>query len=415
MNLKLNSNPPTNKRTLFARSILTLFIIAAVRFGTFIPIPGVDQTYLYQELKNSQILNFISSFSQGNFFVLGLFTLGILPNINASIVIQLLSSTFPPLQRLQKEEGESGRRRILQITRYLTAIIALQYGLVVGFYLKPFVFGWTFFKAAEIALTLTVGSLITLWFSEIITEKGLGNGTSLLVFVNISSSLSTLWRNFGLVNNLAIKICFSFLFLIGVICIIIVQNATRKISLLSVKALFRLESQSLEDSKSYLPFKLNPSGILPLIFSSTLLNGVLAIVSRINSTFTQSNLFNSFYLLLYFLFTLFFSYFYSTISINPLDLSKDLKRMAFTIPSVPPGLATIKFLEQTLNRLSLLSGLFLATIVTLPSLLFYINPDFGALRGLGTTSLFILVGVTIDLSRQIQTYRIVESYDRIEV
>jgi len=412
MGINSNSKSSVNKKTLLERTLVTLVIIAAVRFGTFVPISGIDQSYLYQELKNSQILNFISSFSQGNFFVLGLFTLGILPNINASIVIQLLTSTFPPLQRLQKEEGEAGRRRILQITRYLTAAVALQYGFIVGFYLKPFVFGWTVFKACEIALTLTVGSLITLWFSEIITEQGLGNGTSLLVFVNISSSLPTLISNFALVEALPIKIFFASVFLVGVICIVIMQNATRKIPLLSVKSL----SRSVEKTQqNYLPFKLNPSGILPLIFTSTFLNGFLAIISRVNSNVSQSNLFNTFYLLLYFFLTLFFSYFYSTIAINPIDLSKDLKRMAFTIPTISPGVATIKFLQETLNRLSLLSGLFLATIVTLPSLLFYINPSFSGLRSIGTTSLFILVGVTIDLSRQIQTYRIVESYDSIEV
>lgn len=414
MDLKQGYEYSGSKKTLIDRVIVTLVIIACTRFGTFIPVPGVDQSYLYQELKNSQILNFFSSFSQGDFFVLGLLTLGILPNINASIIIQLLTSIFPPLQRLQKEEGDDGRRKIIQITRFLTAIIAFQYGLIIGFYLKPFVFGWSIFKAIDIAITLLVGALITLWFSEIITEFGIGNGTSVLIFVNIASTLPNVLSNY--ISPLAtldlIQVVFILIFLTGIVFIVIIQNAIRKIPLVSVKSLVRSSSRI---DQSYLPFRLNPSGIMPLIFTSTLLNSLSVLLTRLSIDLSQNKFFTIGYLALYFLFTLFFSYFYSTIAINPIDLSKDLKRMSFTIPSISPGLATIKFLRETLNRLALLSGLFLAIVVTVPNLMSYFNPIVGGFgRSFGATSVLILVGVTVDLSRQIQTYRIVESYDKLE-
>merc|ERR1712157_118089 len=217
---------------------------------------GIDQKYLYTELQNSPILNFFSSFSQGDFFVLGPFTLGILPNINASISMQLLTAVLPFLQKLQKEEGVTGQKKVTQYTRYLTVVIA--------FFLKPFVFGWNLVRAVEIALTLTTGSIIILWLSELITEKGIGNGTSLFIFVNISSALPKTLNNFAvLVPTLPLKLGIGFIFAIGLLSIVVVQGALRKIDLLSVKSLLRESSNS---QSSYLPFRLNPSGIMPLIF-----------------------------------------------------------------------------------------------------------------------------------------------------
>ena len=401
MGLNSLDNSSRTRKNLINRILLTLGIIFFARFGTFIPIPGIDQNYLYKELQNSPILNFFSSFSQGDFFVLGPFTLGILPNINASITMQLLTSISPALQKLQKEEGLSGQKKATQYVRYVTVMIAFIYGLIIAFFLKPFVFGWNFIQAFEIAITLTTGAVIILWLSELITEKGLGNGTSLFIFVNISSALPKTLSNFNTITpTLLSKIGIGFLFCIGLISIVIVQGALRKIDLLSVKSLLREQTNK---QSSYLPFRLNPSGIMPLIFSSGLLNVVIVGINKITILQGLTNFSNIIYTGGYFILTLFFSYYYSTIAIKPRDLADNLKKMNFTIPGTQPGLATMRFLQESLSRLALLGGLFLATIVTLPSLLAFISPG---IKGFGITSLIILVGVAVDFSRQIRFYLI---------
>lgn len=406
-------NRYTNKRSLLNRIIFTLSIITLGRFGSFIPIPGIDQTYLYHELQNSKILNLLSSFSQGNFTVLGLFALGVFPNINAAILLQLLTFVLPTLKRLQKEEGEFGRQQIIKVTRYLTILIALQYGLIVGFYLKPFVLNWSVLLAITIGLTLATGSLILLFFSEVIDEYGIGNGTSLFIFINISSSLPNILKNShcSLDNLKCLIYCVAFI--TAIFFIIILQNATRKVYLISLKQLSNLSSNSVE---THLPFKLNSSGILPLIFASGLINLVLISINNLKINIVLNSSFNIIYLFACFLLTVIFSYFYSTILIDPIDISKDLKKMAFTIPMITPGLSTIKYLQILINRLSILGGLVLATIVSLPNFIIYSNYNTNSFEtGFSASSLLILVGVTIDLSRQIETYRISGSYDNIKI
>jgi preprotein translocase subunit SecY len=318
MGLNFLGDESRSRENLLNRIFLTLGIILFARLGTFLPLQGIDQKYLYTELQNSPILNFFSSFSQGDFFVLGPFTLGILPNINASISIQLLTAVFPFLQKLQKEEGIAGQKKITQYTRYLTVLIAFVYSLLIAFFLKPFVFGWNLFQALKIASTLTTGSIIILWLSELITEKGIGNGTSLFIFVNISSSLPKTISNFDVfVPTLLLKVGIGLIFGIGLLSIIVVQGALRKIDLLSVKSLLRESSNS---QSSYLPFRLNPSGIMPLIFSSGLLNVLIVGINKISFLQNLGNFSNLIYTGGYFVLTLFFSYFYSTIAIKPGDL-----------------------------------------------------------------------------------------------
>lgn len=413
MSLNFDYQNPLAKGKLWDKIFLTLTLIALARFGSFVPLPNIDQSYLASELKNIQILNFFSSFAQGNFFVLGFLSLGILPNINASIIVQLLVAVFPPLKRLQREEGESGRNKIKYGTWVLTGIIALQYGLIIGFYLKPFVFGWSVIRATQIAFELVVGSLIILFFSEVINKYGVGNGTSLFIFVNISSSLPSILENLNFSIPLYVKIIFPSIFLIAIFSILVMQNATRKIPVISTKQLLRTGNQINE---TFLPFRLNPSGIMPVIFASSLINFVMFGITKFGLAEIVKPFYNWISLFGYFFSTLFFSYFYSTVVVNPSDLSKDLKNMGFTIPTIAPGASTMRFLQDTLNRLALLGGLFLAIAISLPSLFVYIIPTVnGNIKGFGATSLIILVGVTIDLSRQIRTYLISESYDNIEL
>lgn len=400
-----------NQGNLLGRIQLTLFIVFVSRLGTFISVPGVDQIYFSDELKNSALFTTFSSLLQGDSFLLGVFTLGILPNLNASIAIQILSSVFPPLKRLTKEGGEQGQKKITSYTRYLTAIIAFQYGLVAAFAIKPYVFGWDLTRAFLIALTLMTGSLIILWFSEIVNEKGIGNGTSLFIFINIISCVPNAIKSFDSSADALTKTIFPLIFILGIMSIVLVQSATRKIETVSLKELLQ---ESLSSQARFIAFRLNPSGIMPLILASSLLNLIFVVINNLKLPLL-TNISNLIYMPGYFFLTLFFSYFYSTITLNPVELSKDLRKKASSIPSIQPGLPTMKFLQEVVNRVSLLGGLFLAVIVVLPSLLSSTSLNLPAFRGIGGTSLLILAGVAVDLSRQLRTFSIFGSYDSIEL
>ena len=409
MTIKFNYKISIDKKTVLNRIGLTLFIIACARLGTYIPIPWIDQEFLYEELKNSQFVNFFSSFSQGDYFIVSILTLGILPNINASIIIQLLRSVFPYLQRLQKKEGEFGRRKILQITRYLTVLLSLLYGFSIAFYIKPFVFGWSLLKAAEISILLTIGAVIMLWFSEIIDKYGLGNGSSLFIIVNISSSLPAISRNFNSLDNKLLQFFLIISFIIGICSVVLIQSAVRQLLVVSIKTLKLWVDVPIMMS-SFLSLRVNVGGVMPLIFTATLVNGISILFGIMNININQYT-----YLLIYFVLTLLFSYLYSTVVVDPNDVADDLDSWSFNLPDVSPGLETILYLGKLLNRLALLGGLFLALGVTLPTLFASLNPNLSSFQGARITALFILVGVTLDLIRKIRTFKIVESYDKIEM
>lgn len=400
-----------NQRDLVNRITVTLSIIFLARLGNFISVPGVDQIYFSNEIRNSTLFATFRTLLQGDSFLLGVFTLGILPNINASIAVQLISSVFPPLKKLTKEGGELGQKKIIRYTRYLTSLIATQYSIAIAFALKPYVFGWNLHKASAIAITLITGSLIILWFSEIINEKGLGNGASLFIFLNLISAVPNTLNSFNSVTDSSIKILTLLFFFIGIIIIVVIQGATRKIQTISLRGLLQ---ESVNNQERFLAFRLNPSGIMPLIFSSSLINILVIGLNNLNLPLRFGNLSNLLYTGGYFVLTLFFSYFYSTITLNPIELAKDLRKKGSKIPLIAPGLPTMKFLQEIITRISLIGGLFLALIVTVPSFLALTNLNFPELQGIGGTSIIILSGVAVDLSRQIRTYSIIGSYDNIE-
>jgi preprotein translocase subunit SecY len=401
-----------NKGNLLYRINITLGIIFLARLGTFISIPGVDQIYFSDQLKNSTLFTSFSSILQSkDSFLLGVFTLGILPNLNASIAIQILSSVFPALKKLTKEGGELGQKKVTKFTRYLTAIIAFQYGLVIAFAVKPYVFGWDLSRAVLIAITLMTGSLIILWLSELIKENGVGNGPSLFICINIISFLPGALTSLIYNSELSTKLATFTIFFLGILSIVIVQSAIRKIQVVSLKSLL----QGGQDKQSVIAFRLNPSGIMPVILASSLLNLLITGLNNLKLPFELGNLSNLVYTFGYFFLTLFFSYFYSTITLNPVDLSVDLRKKGSSIPGVSPGLATMKFLQEVVNRISLIGGLFLAILVTVPSFLAITNIDFPKFLGLGGTSILILAGVAVDLSRELRSYSIFSSYDNMEV
>jgi len=412
-----------NKNTygIQSRVILTFLLIILSRFGTFIPVPGVDHDAFYQSISNNPIVSFLNIFSGGGFASIGVFALGIVPYINASILIQLGTTSIPSLEKLQKEEGEAGRQKISQITRYIALGWAIIQSVGVSFWVRPYVFNWDIQFVIEMTLALTTGSMLVMWISEQITEKGIGNGASMLIFVNIISGLPKLiQKGSGSIenkSNLFELFALALIFLIMIIGIIFIQEGTRRIPIISAR---QLGKGQIQNKTSYLPLRLNQGGVMPIIFASAFL--VLpAYVSQITTNpiilsiatlISPSSTNKSIYLLFYFLLILFFSYFYASLILNPSDVSKNLKKMESSIPGVRPGKATTDYLQKTLNRLTFLGALFLAFIALVPSLIESIT-NISTFKGLGATSLLILVGVAIDTSKQVQTYLISKNYENI--
>nr|BDA97787.1 preprotein translocase subunit SecY [Rhodomonas sp. NIES-698] len=411
----------SRKEGIKERIFLTIGLLVLSRLGTFIPVPGVDHDAFYQSISTNPIVTFLNIFSGGGFASIGIFALGIVPYINASIVIQLATTSIPNLEKLQKEEGEAGRQKISQITRYIALGWAAIQSLGVSFWVRPYVFNWDSQFVVQMTLALTTGSMLIMWFSEQITEKGIGNGPSLLIFINIIAGLPKLIQQksnaISSTNQTTELVVLASIFLFMIVGIIFIQEGTRRIPIISAR---QLGKGQLQNKTSYLPLRLNQGGVMPIIFASAILvlpaylgqviqnQFVLKLLTLLSPNSSDKNL----YLIFYFSLILFFSYFYASLIINPNDVSQNLKKMESSIPGVRPGKATTDYLQKTLNRLTFLGALFLAFIAVVPSIIENIT-SISTFKGLGATSLLILVGVAIDTSRQIQTYLISRNYENI--
>jgi preprotein translocase subunit SecY len=411
----------TKKEGIKERIFLTFGLLILSRLGTFIPVPGVDHDAFYQSIATNPIVTFLNIFSGGGFASIGIFALGIVPYINASIIIQLATTSIPSLEKLQKEEGEAGRQKISQITRYIALGWAAIQSTGVSFWVRPYVFNWDAQFVIEMTLALTTGSMLIMWFSEQITEKGIGNGPSLLIFINIIAGLPKLIQqksSLATTHNQAIELfVLASIFLVMIVGIIFIQEGSRRIPIISARQLGKGQSQS---KTSYLPLRLNQGGVMPIIFASAILvlptylsqiiqnQFLLKLLALLSPNSGDKNL----YLIFYFSLILFFSYFYASLIINPNDVSQNLKKMESSIPGVRPGKATTDYLQKTLNRLTFLGALFLAFIAVIPTIIENVT-NISTFKGLGATSLLILVGVAIDTSRQIQTYLISRNYENI--
>ena len=396
--------------TILKRLFISLGIILLIRIGTFLPVPGINHTDLAFYLQRHSVTkNLVSTFSGDDTFVIGLFTLNIFPYINASILIQLILGFSPELSRLQKEGDLEGRRKINRLTRFITLIWAIIQSLSLSFYLKQVLFDWNYGLATEIVIWLTAGAMIVLWLSELITDYGLGNGASLLIYTNIISSLPNIYNkvitenseNFSLPVGIAIGILI-FLSLYG---IVFLQGGFRIIPLLSSK---QLNQTSLQDSSirdNYIPLRFNQAGVMPIILTTAILVVPsyiinLGLLPKVNLPINFESL-KFVYWIGYFLLILVFSSFYSTIVLNPKDISDQLQKMAVTIPGIRPGVQTTFYLKQLMKRITLIGATMLATLATLPN---FIESQFNitSLSGLSTTSLLILAGVVLDLVREVK-------------
>jgi len=397
---------------LLKRLLLSVGILLFIRMGTFLPIPGINHGHLAFYIQQHPITkNLVSTFSGNDTFVIGLFTLNIFPYINASIIVQLITGLIPSISKLQKEGGGEGRRAITRLTRLITFGWALIQSSSIAFYLKRALFDWTPLLAFEIILWLATGAMIVLWLSELITEYGLGNGASLLIYTNIISSLPNLGKklvtentgNLNLVSGLGIAL----LFFIAISGIITLQESARIVPLISSKQLGQTQSLvSKAKSNNYIPLRFNQAGVMPIILTTAILVlpnyitnlGVFPLLT-IPIFFKSSKII---YWVSYFILILIFSSFYSTIVLNPKDISQELQKMAVSIPGIRPGLATTFYLKQVMKRVTLFGAIILAILATLPNIVEGIL-NISSFNGLGTTSLLILVGVVLDISREMKS------------
>lgn len=406
------------------RILLTVGMLILVRLGIFIPVPGIDRAQFQAGIANSGlggIVGFLDIFSGGGLSLLGVFALGILPYINASIIMQLLTAALPQLEDLQKNEGEAGRRKISQITRYVALGWAILQSIGIALLVSNFAEAGQSRPAfiASTVIALAAGSMFVMWVGELITERGIGNGASLLIFVNI---VSTLPRSLGQTIDLAQSgdrslvggvVILMLVFLVMIVGIVFVQEGTRRIPIVSARR--QVGRRTYLEKSSYLPLRLNQGGVMPIIFASA----VLILPSSLTQIFSNEALLSVvnalrpgswIYIVVYLALILFFSYFYASLIVNPVDMSQNLKKMGASVPGIRPGKATSDYLTRVLNRLTFLGAIFLGLVAIVPTAVE------GATRvttfqGLGATSLLILVGVAIDTAKQVQTYVISQRYE----
>ncbi len=408
------------------RILYTLGIVVVYRLGSFVVLPGIDPSQLgaLQRQTEDGVLGLLDMFSGGAFSHASVFALGIMPYISASIVIQLLGMAIPYFQRLQRE-GESGFRKINQITRYLTVLIlALQapgYLMNLHNQLPETAFA---LKGAFFTITSTIiligGTMFVMWLGERITEKGIGNGISLIIMIGIIARLPfALTAEFfsraeemagGLVMFLVEMVV---LFVVFMFSILLVQG-TRKIPVQYAKRI--VGNRQYGGVRQYIPLKVNAAGVMPIIFAQALMilpvmfvrydaggaTGVLAAFSDITGfwyNFTLAVL------------IIIFTYFYTAITINPTQMADDMKRNGGFIPGVKPGRKTVEFLYEVLSRITLPGALFLALIAILPSFAVMFNVDSQFAQFYGGTSLLILVGVVLDTLQQVESHLLMRHYD----
>ena len=408
------------------RVLTTLGLLMLVRLGIYIPMPGIDRVAFQQFIQQGgQLIGFLDIFTGGDISTLGIFALGILPFINASIILQLLTASLPQLEDLQKNEGEAGRRKIAQITRYVALGWGLIQSVIFAVILRPYALEGLSDGVfiTQTALALVTGSMIVMWISEVITERGIGQGASLVIFLNIVATLpqalgSTIEKaQTGDRSDVFGIIVLVLVFLVTIVGIIFVQEGARRLPIVSAKRQVG-GSALLPNRQSYLPLKLNAGGVMPIIFASALifLPITIANFSQNPLLITAASALNPSasnpwpYALLFFSLILGFSYFYASLTFNPTEVATNLKRGGVAIPGVRPGSATANYLEGVKNRLTLLGGLFLGAVAIIPSAVERAT-SVTTFQGLGATSLLILVGVAIDTAKQVQTYVISQRYE----
>ena len=416
------------------RLFYTFLMLIVVRLGSQLPTPGVDPTYIQNLLanQNNGAYSFFDAFTGGSFTRMSVFALSITPYITSSIIMQLLTIAIPKLEEMQKE-GAEGRKKIAAITRYVTVALALieSIAMSVGFGRQGLLEEFNFVNVAIVVCTLTAGSAFLMWIGERITEKGVGNGISIVLLVNILSRVPedfmTLYTQFIKGKTLAkgalaALIIFAILLAV-VIFVIILQDGERRIAV--------QYSQKVQGRRTYggqsthIPLKVNTSGVIPVIFASSLMQFPVIIAQFLgkgngtglgsqilramnsNNWCDPDNLVYSVGLIIYIALTIFFAYFYTSITFNPLEIANNMKKSGGFIPGIRPGKPTVEYLQTILNRIVFIGACGLVIVQVIP---FFFNGVFGANVSFGGTSLIIIVGVVLETIKKIESQMLVRNY-----
>jgi preprotein translocase subunit SecY len=402
-----------------SRILNTMGLLLVFRLGSFIVLPGIDATRLTGQLKG--IFGLLDIFLGGAFSNVSIFALGVMPYISASIAVQLLTVAVPYFQKLQRE-GQSGRKRLSQLTKMLTIGVAMIQALS---YLATTVSDEAILISKPLFLAMSLfilpaGTMVCMWIGDRITDKGIGNGVSMLIMIGIVSSLpGAFFEELVLRGSRGILIFIIellILFLI-VVAVVMFTQAIRKIPLQYAKQM--ISSSTYSSQRQYIPLKLNTSGVMPIIFSQVLMflpalltnifaskSEAAALLSRIFSDFTTWQYNVTFAVLI-----IVFTYFYTAITVNPMQIADDMKRSNSFIPGIKPGKPTAAFLDHVLSRITLPGSLFLAFIAILPGIAHLLGLSRSFSRFFGGTSLLIMVGVVLDTLQQIESYLLMNHYD----
>lgn len=397
--------------------LFTVLILILFRIGSVIPVPFVDVTMLGNAATN-EFFSYLSILTGGGLEYAAIFALSVTPYINSSIIIQLLSVAIPALERLSKE-GEEGRKKIAQITRYTTVALGLLQGIAYFVYLNSIncisVDGFLFWIAAVvIVLCFTAGSALVMWLGEQIDTKGIGNGISMILFAGIISrgpdAAVVLWHNLK-INPVAV-VAIVVLFLLLIMFVVWMTNAERRIPIQYAKRV--VGNKMYGGQNTHIPIKVNMSGVMPVIFASSILMLPTMILSFMtnteNSWYKFFSLFSTqgvFYAILYFVLIIGFAYFYATIQFNPVEMANNLRKNGGSIPGIRPGKPTVDFISKILSRITLMGAFFLSVIAILPIVVGRI----GAMNiSLGGTSMLILVGVALDTVQNLESQMMMRHY-----
>ena len=393
--------------------IFTLLMFVVFRIGAHIPVPGINREVIATLTEQAKLLGFFDMVSGGAFKNFSIFAMSITPYINASIIMQLLTVIVPKLEQLAKDD----RKKIVEYTRYLTVVLAFVQAIGVSLGLKAALINPTAGNIALIALTLTAGTACLMWIGETITEKGIGNGISLIIFAGIVSRLPA-----GLVYlyqfvaeggmNFLVVLLFAVIALISVVAVVAIQEGQRRIPVQYAK---RVVGRKVYGGQStHIPIKVNSAGVIPVIFAMSILMfpGTIASFFPNNSVaIWVANVFSYdtlIYNVLYALLIVFFTYFYSAISFNPIDVAENIKKNGGFIPGLRPGRPTAEYISKVMGRITLFGALFLAVIAVMPTALM-------ALTNLeiyfGGTALLIVVGVALDTMKQLEASLLMRSYE----
>ncbi|RIJ36789.1 preprotein translocase subunit SecY [Pontibacter oryzae] len=400
------------------RILNTVFFIAIFRLGSYVVLPGVDPNQL--QANTSGLFGLLDTFLGGAFSNASIFALGIMPYISASIVLQLLTIAVPYFQKMQKE-GESGRKKINQITRVLTIVITLAQavGFVATINAEAIVINTTLFTITSM-IVLTSGTIFCMWLGEKITDKGIGNGISMLIMIGIVSRFPGAIVAEFLSKQLGGALLFLFELFVLFFVVMSVVMLTQAIRRIPVQYAKQVGASSLySGQRQFIPLKVNAAGVMPIIFAQSLmfLPSMLASIwadssetaNYIGSTFSDFTSWQ--YNLVFGLLILVFTYFYTAISVNPNQIADDLKRSGGFVPGVKPGRSTSEYIDAILTRITLPGAIYLALVAIFPSIAMLLGVTREFSQFFGGTSLIIMVGVVLDTLQQVESYLLMRHYD----